>query len=529
MNSNMNTQHFLAMFGVNRWLFPLFLLLLVIATGGGVVNAHVEDLCFAPFNSSAARNGIYNFYYEASELNCTYNDPRPKCTAAILSDSGTTFGDQSICRGAVHFDAVYFTAVGLGFKRDIAWNLAAFSQAIDFAQFAAYDSCGVSMPIRFWTPPMRGFLRTQTSYGGTNRHLGTPFVGFWKKAPVVNENGFSKNILTQNRKQYNGGSKNGCKAMNFRRSDYYYKKMCAALRLNVKKKKAPNLYEGSLLIHGANWAYNRTNLLCMGGFSVPNRTNPNDIFTGEACPNPNDPPQVMVNANKVLQGPIPLSGGAMEMGMQVIHFDCDPNCTAENYNKTNIITSNFFGAYLKQQALKNGYAVLLDPPGPVPEVVARFGIYLHWLHDRASHWYGCDASGSGIVAVWENARVKQKYRLYHYLETKAFNFVRHGVQHYNEQGIPTRLAPGTFAALQYTYEELLSFRKRFVLTNPDWFDLNYQPLLSEATILGNEKNRGVLYNATMIKSASERYYYLIQAMIQYNLPLIPGAKLKQQC
>lgn len=120
----------------------------------------------------------------------------------------------------------------------------------------------------------------------------------------------------------------------------------------------------------------------------------------------------------------------MEFGDQVIHFDCLPNCTAPGYTikPGSEIYSENFGVYLKQQSEQYGYATLNDPPGPVPEAVARFGIYLHWVADRASHWYCCDASQSGIVTV--PASDGDYYNGFMYLGTGACNFINHGMVHY---------------------------------------------------------------------------------------------------
>jgi len=133
-----------------------------------LASAHLEDLCVAP-PGSGLTSGVYNFFSIASKLGCDYRDERLGCVAAVMAASGSTFNDTSICRGAVHFNAVYFAAAALGFTQDIAYFMAAFSQAIDFVQYRGIDSCGQDMPARYWTPPMRGMLRTSTRYGGTNR------------------------------------------------------------------------------------------------------------------------------------------------------------------------------------------------------------------------------------------------------------------------------------------------------------------------------------------------------------------------
>lgn len=120
----------------------------------------------------------------------------------------------------------------------------------------------------------------------------------------------------------------------------------------------------------------------------------------------------------------------MELGEQVIHFECEPNCSAPSYTVKpgSTVYARDLDKYLKDQAETNGFAVLNDPPGVVPSQVAKFGIYLHWVADRASHWYCCDASGSGVVTVRDSS--KQFYNNFLYLGKNSCNFINHGMVHY---------------------------------------------------------------------------------------------------
>ena len=58
----------------------------------------------------------------------------------VAKVSAHTFAYSSPCRGAVHFDAVYAVAAALGMGPELTYWLAAYSQGIDFIQFAAVDS-----------------------------------------------------------------------------------------------------------------------------------------------------------------------------------------------------------------------------------------------------------------------------------------------------------------------------------------------------------------------------------------------------
>jgi hypothetical protein len=69
-----------------------------------------------------------------------------------------------------------------------------------------------------------------------------------------------------------------------------------------------------------------------------------------------------------------------------------------------------------------------DNGEPVPETVAKMGVYLHWVADRASHWYCTDSSESGIMGVKKSDK---EYDLYMWLgAAEGCNFVTHGMAHY---------------------------------------------------------------------------------------------------
>lgn len=130
-------------------------------------------------------------------------------------------------------------------------------------------------------------------------------------------------------------------------------------------------------------------------------------FTGTTCA---DGDQTSVNIVNLQEGPIPISGGKLELGEQVIQYECTPNCTASNYTiiPESKIYVKQFSSYIVEQSQKYGYATMSDGR-PVHDVIARMGIFLHWIADRSSHWYCTDAPGTGIVGV---KKTQKKYDLY---------------------------------------------------------------------------------------------------------------------
>jgi len=123
--------------------FVLFHLLLL------TVNSHLEDYCIK--NTT----GATNFFQKAALDKCKYESYRLKCVTDVLEVAAHTFAYSSPCRGAIHFDSVYIVAAALGMNPELSYWLAAFSQGIDFVQFAAVDSCGRPMSPSLWTFPMR--------------------------------------------------------------------------------------------------------------------------------------------------------------------------------------------------------------------------------------------------------------------------------------------------------------------------------------------------------------------------------------
>ena len=115
--------------------------LMLLALLPHLTSCFVEDYCV--YNTTAKPTpGIVNFYDAAEQDKCAYGSYLPKCIKDVVKVSANTFGDTSVCRGTVHFDSVYIMASAVGILPEYAYFLAAFSQAIDFVQYAAIDSCG---------------------------------------------------------------------------------------------------------------------------------------------------------------------------------------------------------------------------------------------------------------------------------------------------------------------------------------------------------------------------------------------------
>lgn len=484
-------------------------LVLLISPGKPLLAAdgHVEDICFGP-PGSGPTSGIYNLYSAAVKLKCDYGSATAQCVDAAMNG---TFAKVHNCRSTVHFDAVYFMAAALGYTQDAAYFLAAFSLGIDVIQYNPLDSCSRPMPKRYSTPSLRGFFRTVFSWGGANMHQGIPFVGFANSPPpLVQELKGISLPLYQAAKQYNGGSATGCNPFFFQGTFADYVKQCPGLAPNSHD----NFYEGPIA-SAKRWAMGETDVLCNGGFTeIGSDGSP---FTGKKCPSAGR--QYGVNiVPDLTMGLNPPSGPWIVLGEQVLDFECSPNCSVPNYGTkpgTEIHASQF-EQYLKAQATKNGYAKMSDG-SVVPELIARMGIFLHWIADRSSHWYCTDAPGSGSVVVKRN---KASYDVYTYLDTAACNWQMHGETHYWEQGV-NKMAPATYGALRSIYSMLSYFRSKHIDKHPSWFRKG-ATLMSMDELVGTYEKPGIVFKFVMIVDPKERVKAEIRALKQYGLPAMPG-------
>ena len=425
-------------------------------------HAFVEDICLGEGGQ------IDNFYYDAvmqSMPECGFGKYYPRCVFKVLKRSSDTFGDTSICRGIIHFEAVYFTAQAVGFRGDIAYFIAAFSQAIDFNQYRAIDSCGTDLPFRYWTPPLRGLLRTSTVSGGSIRHLGVPY-----------------------------GSEEDT-------TDALYPQWGATA-------------EGTLS-RSRDWAFGDSDTLCHGGITDSElKDNP---FSGSSCATRGE---LLSDVPKLVSGPIPLSGGTTKLGPQILNYDCEPECWCSNTcpegsppltpKNTLLAEANNLGRYIAQSPFSK-----LDDGTPVPELVARLGIYMHWLSDRASHASCTNAKASKLVGPSDSG----DYTIS--LDTLRCNAISHAMAHYWEQGIGDKVTSGSEATLRLYVKELDAFANKYRLQHPNWFREN-QPPLSMAYIVGMPASPGVTLRASLEKSAKKRIKIIMDALEENNFDPIPG-------
>ena len=130
---------------------------------------------------------------------------------------------------------------------------------------------------------MRGLLRTQVSFGGTNYHLGIPWVGMFPSLKVepanLNQTSLRGEPLTQRRKVYTGSNYPlGCQKKDYTKDNAYYRRHCPSLHPDLEDE----FYEGALT-NSRRWAFNETDVFCIAGFTEEDKAT-GSVFSGKACP-----------------------------------------------------------------------------------------------------------------------------------------------------------------------------------------------------------------------------------------------------
>ncbi len=451
---------------------------------------------------------VQPFFQLSQARNCSYNQQTPDCVlGSILPQmSPTGFGDAVPCRGNVHWFVVYFVSVSLGLDQMHAYFLASFSQSIDYLYYDAVDSCGSQMGDAWSTPPMRGMQRTNVMAGGTFRHLGLPYIGH-----------YNGTTLSAADKTYRGGLSGQCVVEHFEKPYSFYNASCPALSPNM----TDPFYDGALA-SAKQWAFMETDQLCTGGFTA--LADDGSPFFGTGCPESGE--ATSMNVTMLVEGPIPLGGGAMRLGEQLLNYDCLPACACnstcanstenDNYEKVNVVYAHQLQEYL---ANNTQYAVLNN--GTVPQEIARIGIFTHWVADRASHWFCTDAPATGISIL--NVTDAKNYQLGFWMSSSQCNFIRHGLVHQYEQGGSGAgpIAPGSYSAIVSAFNIIEEWANKFRPLHPEWFNPAVKPL-SFAQVVGTDSAPGALYNVTVERFAAARVQMVNDYLKQFGLPLAPG-------
>ncbi|KAI9002985.1 hypothetical protein DFJ74DRAFT_775035 [Hyaloraphidium curvatum] len=433
-----------------------FLALILSVSLVAPASAYLEDACFA--------DGDVTMLFQSSiTLGCQVNGTNPLCVASNLVSGARTFASTA-CRGFIHFDAIFFMAQALGFTPEAAYWFAASSNTIDYAQWTPTDSCGTPLEAKWFPPKMRGMMRTATITGSFHRHMGILF-GF-NRPPT---NGLAPAV-----------------------TDYNSEGMLAQAR---------------------TWAWGRSNLLCAAGITVPRNGN---YFRGTKCL---DDGSFIDNTFRppieefIIIGPIPASNANTTLGEQIVDFDCvgDPDCSDPTpATITNITRVRQLGPYMAASP----FAKSNTTGQTVPEIWVRYGIYLHELADRSSHYYCNDANASAIYRTRDSKRFGVNW-------SRDCNFVRHGDEHAWEQALDPGIPVQTWSTLNIFYSELTAFKNYIKPRQPTWFKSSYKAL-TQAQLVGSKNRKGILVQMAEMKDIVARMDRFMGELAKNGYGQVPG-------
>lgn len=337
-------------------------------------------------------------------------------------------------RSTIHMDATYFLAQAIGFRADVAYWIAAYDEVTDLAAYAPFDSCGTfatpqNSGAKYIAASFNGFARDNMASGGSVYHYVSAF------SPAGNGSDV-----------FRRGGPQGLYPFRFPSPGY---------------PQIDTVYEGTLAAF-RGWALQAadTGILCSAGFTVPNGSS---NFTGSSC-----------LSGTTISGLVPVFGATGAGAPVRFTSGLMPLDTDANGNPVAYVSD--LGSYLSNPQKTTG-VLWLDPvpTKTVPVPVARFGLYLHSLQDRASHstYCGDDAPGqrgtddpgtyiakqgpSTIHLTYGTGCAQQYHLLGHTQETAT-----------GDVALPLR----DYTALNVTLNELVVFANTFgkgagLLSNPE--------------------------------------------------------------
>lgn len=459
--------------------------------------AFSEDVCV--MTSEDGKLSIENC------LNSDYCGPNAenhlRCRANSLLTAMDAFNYPA--RSVLHTDSTFFIAQMIGLREDVAYWIAAYNESADVGTYVPFDMFGKRyydedpnkrsnlMPEYTTTANMFGWYRQSGMTGGINFHFPAVFK-YSAQSP------------------YPGATN-------------------PTYRIDGQQPRLDDpIYEGQLY-HLRQWALFNKNA-CTNGLSEYDSVS-KSFFTSSTCyrENVSGLENNPASAKKWISGRLPLlsmkddvyadfaaySGPAIAKALPV-----DTNSDGVNDLLNDVIYDYDLYEELLSPSLGILYSEPIEQKPKVPAIIARMGIYLHFLQDRISHYQCSDAS---IV----NEPDKDGYFHYTY-STEQCTADLHAVRHYEELGFPAALIPQrTYSAMIYTWDELVSFAQM----HPQFLEVQFSPAqlkLMKEEVIGNKSRPGILFTDAISKqSACERVQAIVRLNDAYGLQQMPGYDIQQ--
>lgn len=379
----------------------------------------------------------------------------------VTLDAGICGALPGRSRSLIHMDSTFYLAQALGFRKDVAYWIAAYDQATDQGQYVPFDTSlqpaptDGGVPTRCITENIDGFQRSSPSTGGTGYHFVLPFS--FNDGADLDALGMTPFYpYYQNTDSPDGGAWGSG-------SDF--------------------IHEGTLS-HLRRWAFTSTTSstppMCTYGFTLGTETL--GYYQANQC------------SLLPISGNNPLNPGAM-----LISTTGSPQnitSTGPAYDQLQALLTSAFSAGRGQLWMSN-----VSGKEPVPAELVRMGIYLHALADTISH----QPCGEGSYAMRGDGGFQLRY------QGVGCSDSAHTLGHYQElgPGAATSVPLRTYNALDYVYRELAAFKGVMQMAHSDWFVTRDIP---ETAIVGRrQQGDGGFYDGDEFWSAASPMAFLRQS------------------
>ncbi|KAH3759568.1 hypothetical protein Pelo_8654 [Pelomyxa schiedti] len=419
--------------------------------------AFMEDICMLP------GGGYRNLYQLAFDAGCKPGMRTVPCLRAV---SQAAMFPPSCCVGTIHYLASYMMAQALGMKAEYAYQLAIYSSATDLPQFIPCDACGNGLPANLRSPPMFGMRRLNMSTSGYQHHMPLTFEGHYG-------NGLNPNVF-----------------------DHVNEGFVASWRDWAF---APAPGESN---HGH---YQQHHQGCLFGITIPHQQN---VFSGPNCPQNGYVNSTLamfltgnLTVNRLTMANIFLNNPTMVANVRTV-VDVINNLGEMNLHDT--FTVNQIPQWLETFP---EYSIMSDG-NQVPEAIVKYGVYLHALGDRVSHWYCSDSVGTNMVKIQD-----QPEDVYAAIYNATMcNTGIHTLQHFWEIGHAPN-AQQTYSVIPVMWQEMSLWTSEMRFRFPDWFD---DHLVLSTTVLS------ALQQLVNIKDAGLRMDYFLSKLALFGMETLPG-------
>ncbi len=432
-------------------IFGLILVLLIVFSSRS--DGYGEDVCWingwtdCNYISPACMLGTTNNGGVIGPTIKPKNSSTATCIVAVEPQIQAKTNYQA--RSQFHFDATLLIALAVGIRADIAYSLAAYNQAADLGHYAPLDSGGNPMA-QFQTIDVNGLFRGSDITGGAQYHIGAV------SAPSLWPSEYKPYVV------------------------------------NPSVPRLDDPIQEGMLYHFRQWGFSQRSNLC--AFGMTNGEVGNSFTASECYQDPFFPNATYTASTSTPQSALIISArktATSFSGTAILSFPFDgfnslttSTDIANSFNDPVLVTMSTSLASLKPTQVElngttpgffDGKFGYWGQRSYVDEKIIRFGIYLHILQDRVSHYQMIPKNtielSDGKISVTKN-----------YSDTIDHTGV-HAMESYYRP-----LDSHVYDGMNLVYDEMESFVK----ANPEYKDSKLWTI-SKSTLIGSVSSPGQLF------------------------------------